>query len=121
MSTVDGAVDCQPIVYERCYTGEALDADGDCLSERCDPFVAAERKFGWCRADAQVNDTTSAERLGRGSQLLAMSRNGVTYHRDETCRAGKRDEEEERSLPQRRDEGRPFGCWVNDRNCDIAT
>ncbi|CAM9787208.1 unnamed protein product, partial [Laminaria digitata] len=37
VSTVDGAIDCQPIVYERCYTGEALDADGDCLSESdCD-------------------------------------------------------------------------------------
>lgn len=34
VSTVDGAVDCQPIVYERCYTGEALDADGICVSER---------------------------------------------------------------------------------------
>lgn len=37
MSNVDGAIDCQPIVYERCYTGEALDADGDCVSERCEP------------------------------------------------------------------------------------
>lgn len=35
VSTVDGAIDCQPIVYERCYTGEALDADGICVSERC--------------------------------------------------------------------------------------
>ncbi|CAN0481397.1 unnamed protein product, partial [Ectocarpus sp. 12 AP-2014] len=34
VSTVDGAIDCQPIVYERCYTGEALDADGICVSER---------------------------------------------------------------------------------------
>lgn len=36
MSTVDGAIDCQPITYERCYTGEALDADGSCVSERCE-------------------------------------------------------------------------------------
>lgn len=36
VSTVDGAIDCQPIVYERCYTGEALDADGICVSERWD-------------------------------------------------------------------------------------
>lgn len=34
VSTVDGAIDCQPIVYDRCYTGEALDADGICVSER---------------------------------------------------------------------------------------
>lgn len=34
VSNVDGAIDCQPIVYERCYTGEALDADGICVSER---------------------------------------------------------------------------------------
>lgn len=39
MSTIDGSVDCQPIVYDRCYTGEALDADGDCLSERYDLYV----------------------------------------------------------------------------------
>eukprot|EP00752_Nemacystus_decipiens_P010330 g9202.t1 len=37
VSNVDGAIDCQPIVYERCYTGEALDADGICVSESdCD-------------------------------------------------------------------------------------
>lgn len=34
VSTVDSASDCQPIVYERCETGEALDANGVCVSER---------------------------------------------------------------------------------------
>lgn len=34
VSARDASVDCQPIVYERCYFGEALDADGTCLSER---------------------------------------------------------------------------------------
>lgn len=34
VAAVDGSVDCQPIVYDRCYTGEALDVDGACISER---------------------------------------------------------------------------------------
>lgn len=46
VSTVDGAIDCQPIVYERCYTGEALDADGICVSERCE-LGAGEPEREW--------------------------------------------------------------------------
>lgn len=46
VSTVDGAIDCQPIVYERCYTGEALDADGICVSERCE-FGSGKLGPGW--------------------------------------------------------------------------
>lgn len=42
VSNVDGAIDCQPIVYERCYTGEALDADGICVSERWEVGTKAE-------------------------------------------------------------------------------
>ncbi|CAM9294549.1 unnamed protein product, partial [Choristocarpus tenellus] len=33
VSDLDGEVDCQPIVYDRCDTGEALGANGECISD----------------------------------------------------------------------------------------
>lgn len=66
MSTVDGAIDCQPIVYERCYTGEALDADGICVSERWEECTGKWEWYLRWKLEALVwTCTTSPDTLAR--------------------------------------------------------